>query len=52
MCIFNLISLPSQALDLMDQMLLLDPQKRITATEALKSEFLKDVNPNEIEPPK
>lgn len=48
----NKYSLPIEALDLLDKMLTLDPQKRITANDVLKSEFLCNINPEEIEPPK
>ena len=44
-------SLPEDALDLLDQMLTLDPSKRASCEEALNHAFLKDVNPDEIEPP-
>lgn len=44
-------SLPKDALDLLDQMLLLDPSKRITATDALKHPFLEDCDPTTVTPP-
>lgn len=44
--------MPSQALDLFDKMLDLDPSRRISSENALKCEWLVNINPNEIEPPK
>lgn len=43
--------MPSQALDLLDQMLKLDPSKRISAENALSSTWLKNVDPDLMEPP-
>lgn len=37
--------MPTSALDLLDKMLELDPDKRITAADALKSAWLKNINP-------
>ena len=40
------------ALDLLDRMLELDPSKRISAEHALKSNWLININTQNIEPPK
>lgn len=39
--------MPTSALDLLDKMLELDPEKRITAEDALKSNWLKNINPEQ-----
>lgn len=39
--------MPTAALDLLDKMLELDPIKRITAADALKSAWLKNVQPEQ-----
>lgn len=39
--------MPGAALDLLDKMLELDPEKRITAADALKSAWLKNVQPEQ-----
>ncbi|CAL4103636.1 unnamed protein product, partial [Meganyctiphanes norvegica] len=42
--------MPVQALDLLDQMLKLDPSRRISAENALSSAWLKNVDPDSMEP--
>ncbi|CAG5090903.1 Similar to Cdk12: Cyclin-dependent kinase 12 (Drosophila melanogaster) [Cotesia congregata] len=43
--------LPPTALDLLDKMLELDPEKRITAADALKSAWLRNIEPERMPPP-
>ncbi|XP_030381715.1 cyclin-dependent kinase 12 isoform X2 [Scaptodrosophila lebanonensis] len=43
--------MPTTALDLLDKMLELDPDKRITAEDALTSPWLKNINPDEMPTP-
>lgn len=43
--------LPPHALDLLDQMLELDPERRITAEAALRSPWLAQVRPDRMAPP-
>lgn len=43
--------MPTPALNLLDRMLELDPEKRITAEESLKSPWLKNIVPDQMPPP-
>ncbi|GFS66168.1 cyclin-dependent kinase 13 [Nephila pilipes] len=43
--------MPSPALDLLDKMLELDPERRITAENSLECLWLKDIHPDRMEPP-
>ncbi|KAK9892869.1 hypothetical protein WA026_022549 [Henosepilachna vigintioctopunctata] len=45
------IFMPASSLELLDRMLELDPEKRITAEDALKSPWLKNINPEQISAP-
>ncbi|XP_076265488.1 cyclin-dependent kinase 12 isoform X4 [Rhynchophorus ferrugineus] len=47
----DFVFMPTQALDLLDRMLELDPNKRITAEDALMSPWLKTINPDQIQAP-
>ncbi|XP_023312557.1 cyclin-dependent kinase 12-like [Anoplophora glabripennis] len=47
----DFVFMPASALDLLDKMLELDPDKRITAEDALKSPWLKNINPELISAP-
>jgi cyclin-dependent kinase 12/13 len=44
--------MPPQSLDLLDEMLVLDPSKRVTAEQAIASAWLANVDPAIIPPPK
>jgi len=44
-------SIPKLALDLLDKLLTLDPSKRIPAEAALKSAWLRDIDPHTIPAP-
>ncbi|CAH8515096.1 unnamed protein product [Heterobilharzia americana] len=46
------LPIPSQAVDLLDHMLQLDPQRRCSAREALASPWLRNVDPTRITPPR
>uniref|UniRef100_A0A2M4B970 Cyclin-dependent kinase 12 n=1 Tax=Anopheles marajoara TaxID=58244 RepID=A0A2M4B970_9DIPT len=48
----DFVFMPTPALDLLDSMLVLDPERRITAEDALKSNWLKNVIPDQLTPPK
>ncbi|ENN81623.1 hypothetical protein YQE_01986, partial [Dendroctonus ponderosae] len=47
----DFVFMPTPALDLLDKMLELDPDRRITAEDALKSSWLKTINPDQIQAP-
>lgn len=47
----DFVFMPTTALDLLDKMLELDPDRRITAEDALKSPWLKNINPDQIQAP-
>jgi cyclin-dependent kinase 12/13 len=47
----NDFSFPAPALDLLDTLLALDPQKRPSATKALEHSWLRKIEPSRIPPP-
>ncbi|XP_045474588.1 cyclin-dependent kinase 12 isoform X2 [Harmonia axyridis] len=47
----DFVFMPASALELLDKMLELDPEKRISAEDALKSPWLKNINPEQISAP-
>lgn len=50
--VFVYFRLPKSALDLLDEMLILDPSRRISCKDALKHPFLRDIDPDNVPPPK
>ncbi|XP_053677463.1 cyclin-dependent kinase 12 [Anopheles nili] len=47
----DFVFMPTPSLDLLDSMLVLDPDRRITAEDALKSNWLRNVIPDQLPPP-
>uniref|UniRef100_A0A182JQ52 Cyclin-dependent kinase 12 n=1 Tax=Anopheles christyi TaxID=43041 RepID=A0A182JQ52_9DIPT len=47
----DFVFMPMPSLELLDSMLVLDPDRRITAEDALKSNWLKNVIPEQLPPP-
>lgn len=42
--------MPSPAIDLLDKMIMLDPKKRLTASDALKHQWIRHIDPSKVPP--